>query len=131
MAANPAFSSTPHAGAILTPATLDTSLTAPTNVATVFTAGAGGSRIDVIRVIQVASTAAAGVLCLFLYDGSAYHLIENYGYGIVTLSATSSPNPADFYYPMNEFATGWSLRCTVTTAAGQSAFSVTAWGGDF
>ena len=38
----------------------DTSLTAPTNVATVFTAGAGGSRIDMIRIIQVASTAAAG-----------------------------------------------------------------------
>lgn len=130
MAANPAFAATPHAGAALT-TTADTSLTAPSNVATVFTAGANGSRVDIIRIMQVASTAAAGVLNLFLYDGSTYHLFDQYTYAVVTLSTTSEANPVDLYYSMNEFATGWSIRATVTTSAGASAFKVIAWGGDF
>ena len=131
MATNPAFAATPHAGCFLTPATLDTSLTAPTNTSTVFTAGASGSRVDTIRICQVATTSGAGVLNIFLYDGSTYHLIDLYAYGAATLSTTSEAQPVDIYYQNLVFATGWSIRVSVTTAAGQSAFKVTAFGGDF
>ena len=123
---------TPHVGSIITPATLDTSLTAPTNTATVFTGGASGSRINLIRINQLASTAAAGILNLFLFDGTTYDLFDFYAFSIVTLSATSQLQPLEIPYQMLLIpASTWSLRCTVTVAAGQSAFKVTATGGDF
>ena len=131
MGTTPVFAATPHVGAVLTQATFDTSLTAPTNVATIFTAGASGSRVDTIRITQVATSGNAGILNIFLYDGSTYHLIDLYAYGAVTLSTTSQPNPVDIYYQNLVFATGWSLRCTITTTGGQAAFKVTAFGGDF
>jgi hypothetical protein len=131
MAASPAFAATPHAGAVITPATLDTSLTAPTNVATLFSAGASGSRVDTIRITQVASSASAGIVNIFLFDGVTYHLLDNFSFGVVTLSATSEAQPVDLYYQNLVFATGWSLRVTVTSTGGQSAFKVIAFGGDF
>jgi len=129
----PAFAATPHTGAIIVPATLDTSTTAPTNVATVYTAGGSGSRIDVVRITQVAATTAAGVLNLFLFDGTTYHLLDTYTYGSSSgaPSTTAGVQPIDIYYQNLILQSGWSLRCTVTTATGQSAFKVIGFGGDF
>jgi hypothetical protein len=130
MATAPAFAATPHTAAILTPATADTSLTAPTNVATVFTAGASGSRVDTIRINQVANSAAAGILNIFLFDGTTYHLLDVFTFGVVTLSTTSQPAPIDIYYQNLIFGTGWSIRVTQTTLA-TASFKVIAFGGDF
>lgn len=131
MSTNPAYASTPNVGAAITSATLDTSLTAPTNVATVFTAGASGSKIDEIRINQVATTSGAGVLNLFLYDGSTYHLFDNYTWAAITLSTTSEAGVVAMFPENCLLKNGWSLRATVTTSAGQSAFKIIAIGGDF
>lgn len=130
MATQGNYAATPHVSAAITVASADTSLTAPTNVATVFTAGASGSRIDTVRINQVATTAGAGVLNLFLFDGSTYHLLDLYLFGAVTLSATSEAQPVDIYFQNLIMQSGWSLRATHTQNGG-SAFKVLAFGGDF
>jgi diphthamide biosynthesis methyltransferase len=68
------YASTPVFGAALL-TTADTSLTAPTTVGTVLTAGSNGTRIDYIDIQGVANT-VAGIVNLFIYDGTNYHLCQ-------------------------------------------------------
>lgn len=134
MATAPTFAATPKAWAGIAPATLDTSNTAPTNVTTIATAGASGSKIEEIRIVQVASTTGSGILNIFLFDGTTYHLFEPVSIPAVTLS-TTVPNPSDQIFVGNYsnlvIPSGWSLRISVTVATFQSAFKVLAFGGDF
>lgn len=136
MATDPAFAATPHAGSAVTNATADTSLTAPTNFATVFTAGTNGSKIEQIRAVQILTTAAAGILNYFLYDGTTYHLFDQYPYPISTVSTTAAVVPIDIAYNNLVMATGWSLRVTNTVLSNTGATSsathnIIALGGDF
>jgi hypothetical protein len=116
-----------------TPATADTSLTAPTNTTTIFTGGASGSRVDRIRITQIASTAAAGIINFFRKHSGVYYLVASYAYGIVTLSTTSQAAPVDIDFDQGlPMANGDTLEDTVTTSAGQTAFVVQVMaGGDY
>lgn len=131
MATDPIFASTVNNGAGLVPATLDTSLTAPTNTTTVFTAGASGSKVEQLRLTQILTTASTTVVNVFLYSGATYYLFDQFTTAATTLSTTSEPSPVDRYYTNLVLKTGWTVRCTVTTSAGQSAFVLQAFGGDF
>ena len=72
MATSAQYASTPVFGsANLT--TADTSLTAPTTFGTILTAGASGTRIDYIDIQGVATT-VAGLINLFVFDGTNYIL---------------------------------------------------------
>lgn len=131
MGAAPAFAATPVAWSGLVPATLDTSLTAPTNVTTLGTAGAGGTKIEQIT-CQAVGTTVAGVINVFLYDGTTYHLIDQFLIAAVTSSTTarawqSARSYANLILPSNS----WSLRVTQTIAGNQSLVKVTAIGGSF
>lgn len=127
------YASTPKVGiALLT--TADTSLTAPTTVGTVLTAGASGSRIDYIEVMGVATT-VAGLINLFLYDGSTYTLWQQIPVQAITTATTTpsfvanlSSNGNANVMPLN-IPTGYSLRATTTVA--QTGVKVIAYGGDF
>lgn len=127
------YASTPRIGsALLT--TADTSLTAPTTVGTVFTAGSSGSRIDYINLQGVANT-VAGLVNVFIYDGSTYFLYQQLPVMAVTSSTTSqsyeltiSSNTSPNVLPIN-LPTGYSLR--VTTSVVQTGIRVTASGGDY
>jgi hypothetical protein len=127
----PIFVALPKAWAVIVPATLDTSLTAPSNTATLLTAGSNGSKVDRIRLAQLITTATVTIVNLFLYDGSTYHLFDFFSIPSAVLSTTVEVIPTDKYYDDLVLATSWSLRCTVTTAAAQSAFKLTVLGGDF
>lgn len=133
MSTSAQYASTPKVGsALLT--TADTSLTAPTTVGTVFTAGSSGSRIDYVEVIGVATTVAS-LINLFIYDGSTYSLWQQVPVIAVTTSTTtpsfvanlSSNNNANVL-PLT-LPTGYSLRATTTVA--QTGVRVIAYGGDF
>lgn len=130
MATDPAFAATVNIGAAIASATFDASLTAPTNVATVFTAGASGSKIEEI-VVEGLGTTVLGVCNLFLYDGSTYHLFDQ----VLVLAVTSSTTATAFRwnksYPNLVLKTGWSLRFAQTIAGNQSMLKVSAFGGDF
>lgn len=133
MATTAQYAATPKIGsALLT--TADTSLTAPTTVGTVFTAGSSGSRIDYIDIQGVATTTAC-LVNLFIYDGSTYFLYTQVPVQAVTSSttapafnATISSNGNANILPIN-LPTGYSLRATVSIT--QTGVRVIAQGGDY
>lgn len=133
MSATAQYASTPVFGAALL-TTADTSLTAPTTVGTVLTAGSNGTRIDFIEVQGVATT-VSGIVNLFIYDGTTYTLWQQIPIVAVTSSTTAiafssvtatnnSPNVMPMIIP-----TGYSLRATTTIA--QTGVKVIAYGGNF
>jgi hypothetical protein len=127
------YASIPKVGsALLT--TADTSLTTPSTVGTVFTAGSSGSRIDYIDIQGVATT-IAGLINLFIYDGTTYFLWQQIPVQAVTSSTTVpafntvlSSNANANIMPLS-IPTGYSLRATTSTA--QTGVRVIAYGGDF
>jgi len=133
MATTAQYASTPKIGsALLT--TADTSLTAPSTVGTVFTAGASGSRIDYIDVQGVATT-SAGLVNIFIFDGTNYFLYTQIPVQAVTSSTTApafqaviSSNTNANILPIN-LPTGYSVRAT--TAVAQTGIRVIALGGDY
>ena len=133
MSATAQYASTPRFGsANLT--TADTSLTAPTTVGTILTAGSSGTRIDYIDIQGVATT-VAGLINLFVYDGTNYILWTQVPVIAITSSTTvpafganlSSNNNANSM-PLT-LPTGYSLRATTSVA--QTGVRVSAYGGDF
>ena len=131
MAANPVFAATPKAWGVTTPASADTSLTAPSTTATLLTAGASGSKVEQIRLTPVATTASVYIVNLFLHDGATYHLFDFFTAPAQTLSTTAETVPVDKYYPNLVLPSGWSIRVTVTVGTVASAFKLTGFGGDF
>jgi hypothetical protein len=133
MSTSAQYASTPKIGsALLT--TADTSLTAPSTVGTVFTAGASGSRIDYID-IQGVATSVAGIINLFIFDGTNYFLYTQVPVIAITSSTTAvafssvlSSNGNANILPIN-LPTGYSLRATTSVA--QTGIRVTASGGDY
>ena len=133
MATTAQYASTPKIGsALLT--TADTSLTAPTTVGTVLTAGSSGSRIDYIDIQGVATTTAC-LVNLFIFDGTTYFLYTQVPVLAVTSSTTApafntsiSSNANPNILPIN-LPTGYSLRATVSVT--QTGIRVTAQGGDY
>lgn len=131
MATAPAFAATPRIGSIIASATLDTSLTAPTNVGIIIAGAATGTKIEQV-IMQGLGTTVAGVINLFAYDNTTYNLIDQWLVPAVTSSTTarawqSSRNYSNLVLP----ATTWSLRFTVTVSGLQSLIKATALGGDF
>ena len=130
MATAPAFASTVNLGSGLVSATLDTSLTAPTNVTTIVTGVAAGTKIEEL-VFQGVGTTVASVVNVFLYDGSTYHLYDQALITAVTSSTTAVAfrNTRQYTNLLLKDNT-WSLRVTNTVAGNQSMIKVTATGGD-
>ena len=127
MAAAPAYAATPVAWTGLVPATADTSWTAPTNVTALGSAGASGTKITQVDVIP-AGTVVAGLVNLFLYDGTTYHLHESVTIPAYTSSTTAGPVKQSFTYDNLVLPTGWSLRVTTTVAGNVSLVEVNAYG---
>jgi hypothetical protein len=133
MSTSAQYASTPKFGSA-TLTTADTSLTAPTTVGTIVSAGASGTRIDYIDIQGVATT-VAGLINLFVYDGTSYILWQQVPVIAITSSTTAPAFSA--YLSSNSNAnimpltlpTGYSLRATASVA--QTGVRVTAYGGDF
>lgn len=128
MASTPSFAATPILGAGLVPGTADTSLTAPTNVTSLFTAGSSGTKVEEI-VFQGVGTTVASVVNVFAYDGSTYHLIDQ-----VLVSAVTSSTTAVAWRAVRQYtnlvlpSSSWSLRVTNTVAGNVSLIKVSAFG---
>lgn len=125
MATSPAFAVTPRIGAVSI-ATADSSYTAPTNVGTVITGVAAGTRIAEV-VVKCAATSAAAIVRLFLYDGT-YWLFDEVTVAAATGSATVQQTRVSVVY--NNLilpSASWSLRATTSVS---QATHVTALGAD-
>ena len=133
MATSAQYAATPKIGSA-TLTTADTSLTAPTTVGTVLTAGASGTRIDYIDIQGVATT-VAGLINLFIFDGTNYFLWTQVPVIAVTSSTTAPAFQSTLSSNVNSnimpliLPTGYSLRATTSVA--QTGVRVTALGGDF
>ena len=126
MATDPAFAVTPRVGSVSI-STAETSLTAPTNVGTLITGVAAGTRVSEI-VVKMAATSAAAIVRVFLYDGSSYWLFDE----IVVAAATSSNTGATTrvstsYANLVLPSASWSVRVSTSIA---QATHVTALGAD-
>ena len=112
-----AFAITPRIGAVSI-ATADSSYTAPTNVGTLITGVAAGTRVAEI-VVKCAATSAAAVVRFFLYDGTTYYLFDEVIVAAVTGSATVLQTRVSTTYSNLVLpSASWSIR--VTTSVSQA-----------
>lgn len=84
-------------------------------IATVFTAGASGSRIDDI-LITATGTTTAGVVRLFLHNGTTAYLWKEILVSAVTPSTTVSPFSSTLGSQALILQSGWSLRASTHNA---------------
>ena len=133
MATTAQYASTPVFGSVNLTGS-DTSLTAPVTIGSILTAGASGTRIDYIEIQGVATT-VAGLVNLFVYDGTNYILWQQVPVQAVTSSTTApaftfalSSNGNANIMPLN-LPTGYSLRAAISVA--QTGLRITAYGGNF
>ena len=86
MALEPAFAVTPRIGAVNV-ATANTNRDGTGTVATLITGAATGTRIAEI-VVQARVTTTAGMVRIFLYDGTTYRFWDEVAIAAATVSAT-------------------------------------------
>lgn len=127
MATAPAYAATPVIWAGLIPGTADTSFTAPTNITTLGSAGTNGTKIAQIDVEPVGTT-VSGLVNVFLYDGTTYHLWESVIITAATVSTSVPPVKQSYVYDNLVLPSGWSLRVSGTIAGNVSLVHVTATG---
>lgn len=126
MATRPAFADKPRAASVSV-ATAESSLTAPTNFATLITGVAAGTRVAEIAA-KACSGFAACVVRVFLFDGTNYFLFDELVFTAVASSSTAASGRVTATY--NNLilpSASWSVR--VTTSVAQT-MHVTAMGAD-
>ena len=84
-------------------------------IATVFTAGASGSRIDDVTITAVGTT-TAGMVRLFLHDGTNARLLREVAVSAITPSGTVAAFTASLTNLALVLQSGWSLRASTHNA---------------
>lgn len=134
IASDPTFASTVNNGAALLGAA-ETNLQVPTTASVILTAGASGSKIEEIVVeasaTSLVSTTVAGLVYLYLYDGTTYHLFD-----VVTVTAITASSTVPGFRQRNIYAnlflkTGWSLRASQSISGNASVLKCHGFAGDF
>jgi hypothetical protein len=111
-------------------ATANTNRDGTGTIATIFTAGTNGSRIETVE-IQATVTTTAGMVRLFIHDGTNARLLREQP---ITANTVSATNPAFqivlAFGDMSPLllADGYSLRASTEKA---ETFNITVFGGDF
>ena len=114
MGINANYASTPRA-AVGQVSTANTNRDGTGTLATIFTAGASGSRIDDI-VIKAVGTTTAGMVRLFLHDGTNARLLDEIAVPAITPSATVPSFVAKLVDLAELLPNGWSLRASTNNA---------------
>lgn len=133
MATDPAFAATPQLGSQLL-GNAETNLQAPTTTSTIVTAAAAGTKIEEIVVeasaASLVASTVAGLVYIFLHDGTTYHLFDVIPVALVTASSTAAPFRARRTYDNLVLKTGWSLRASQSIAGNASILKCIAFGAD-
>lgn len=115
MADNPAFAVTPRVGAVNV-ATANTNRDGTGTVATVITGAATGTRIAEV-VVQARVTTTAGMVRLFLFDGTTYRLFDEISIAAATVSATvKGTRVSTLYNNLVLPSASWSLVASTHNA---------------
>lgn len=132
MATNAQYASTPKCGVGQVSAA-NTNRDGTGTIANIFTAGASGSRIDAVD-IKAVDTTTAGMIRLFIHDGTNTRLLTELPVLAVTPGASTpsweaqlNTNTMTQVLPII-LPTGYSLRASTHNA---ETFNVIAFGGDF
>lgn len=127
MATSPNYAATPSmkVGQV---ATANTNRDGTGTLVTILTAASGGTRIDAI-VLEATGTTTAGVVRLFLYDGTNTRLLKELLVSAITPS-TSVEVFTTTWVPPGQLVlpNGWSLKAGTHNA---ETFNVFALAGDF
>jgi len=126
---NPIFVATPKVG-IAQISTANINRDGTGTVGTVFTAGASGSRIHRIA-YKATVTTTAGMIRLFIHDGTNFRLWREFPVAAVVPSATVESDEGELLLPGEKalvLPTGYSLRASTHNA---ETFNVFAEAGDF
>lgn len=128
MATAPAYAATPRCG-IGQVTAANTARDGTGTIVSVFAAGASGSRIDKIKVTAIGASTTAGVIRLFIHNGSTYRLYDE----LLVTAITPSTSVAEWEYEVELtypilLPTGYSLQASTNNA---ESFNVFAFGGDF
>ena len=127
MAITAQFVATPKVG-LATISTANTSLTGSGTIGTVFSAGANGSRIERC-VVKATGTTTAGMVRLFIHNGTAATLLTEIPVAPATPSGTLPAFETTLVFDGGlVIPTGYSLRASTHNA---ESFQLTALGGDF
>ncbi len=114
MGINANYANTPRA-AVGQISTANTGRDGTGTLATIFTAGSSGSRVDDIK-IQATGTTTAGVVRLFLHDGTNARLFAEILVTAVTPSTTVEAFSAVLLNQAIILPNGWSLRASTNNA---------------
>ena len=114
MSSSAQYAATPKT-AVAQVSTANTARDGTGTLATVFTAGTSGSRIDDIAIIATGTT-TAGMVRLFLHDGTNARLWREVAVSAITPSATVSPFSSLLGSLALVLQTGWSLRASTHNA---------------
>lgn len=99
-------------------------------VVTCFTAGSSGSKVNEIRIKATGQT-AAGLINLFVYDGSSYRLLDAVTVDAVTPNTTTDSWEADpITFANLDLESGDTIVAAPTVAPTSGAFHVIVLGGD-
>jgi hypothetical protein len=129
MASTPNYVTTPKC-AVAQISTANTNRDGTGTIGTVFSAGASGSRIERIRVVATGTT-TAGMVRLFIHDGTNARLYRELSVSAITPSGTVGVFTAEINYIGDNpllLPNGYSLRASTHNA---ETFNVIAEGGDF
>lgn len=126
MATDPQFAATPglEHGQV---STANTNRDGTGTIATILTAGANGTKIEEVTVIATGAT-TAGMVRLYLHDGTNARLFDEFGVPAVTPSASVACWRQTRTYTNLVLPTGWSLRASTHNA---ETFNVECFAGDF
>ena len=119
MALNAQYASTPRS-AVAQLSAANTNRDGSGTVVTIISAGTNGTRVDDI-VIEATATTTAGMVRLFLHNGTTAFLWKEVSVTAVTPSATASVFSSVLSNQSLILASGWSLRATTHNA---EAFNV-------
>ena len=132
MATSPQFTSKPNCNAV-TVSVANTNRNGTGTIATIFTAGASGSRIDAID-LKAVGTTTAGTIRLFIHNGANACLLTEVPVTAITPSGTLpswetqlNTNTMTQVLPL-VLPAGYSLHAATNNA---ETFNVIALGGDF
>jgi hypothetical protein len=126
MAADPAFAVTPRIASVNI-ATANTNRDGTGTVATLITGAATGTRIAEI-VVQARVTTTAGMVRIFLHDGSTFFFLDEVSVAAATVSASvKGTRVSTLYTNLVLPSASWSVRVSTHNA---ESIDVTALGAD-
>jgi hypothetical protein len=127
MTATPVFTQTPREG-IGQISTANTNRDGSGTIGTIFSAGASGSRVDKIAVKGVGTT-TAGMVRLYIHDGSNARLWREYQVAAITPGASTKTWEVEESFPGGvPLPSGYSIRASTHNA---ETFNVIASGWDY